>query len=144
MVAVVGAGRGPDRYQPHQCMDMLVEAEQKLRETEANLGKLLSWMNQSTSFDVPLDMTFSEALGPEGGDPPDAYERLIMDVIRGNQTLFMRGDEVEAAWAWTDPIIEGWEARHDVPKTYVSGSAGPADADLLLRRNGREWRGINP
>jgi glucose-6-phosphate 1-dehydrogenase len=36
---------------------------------------------------------------------PDAYERLIMDVIRGNQTLFMRGDEVEAAWAWADPII---------------------------------------
>jgi glucose-6-phosphate 1-dehydrogenase len=46
-------------------------------------------------------------------DAPDAYERLIMDVIRGNQTLFMRGDEVEAAWAWTDPIIAGWEARGD-------------------------------
>jgi 6-phosphogluconolactonase len=44
-------------------------------------------------------------------DIPDAYERLIMDVIRGNQTLFMRGDEVEAAWAWTDPVIAGWEAR---------------------------------
>ena len=57
--------------------------------------------------DVPLDMTFAEALGPDGEDPPDAYERLIMDVIRGNQTLFMRGDEVEAAWAWTDPIIDG-------------------------------------
>ena len=95
-------------------------------------------------MDVPLDMTFAEALGPDGEDPPDAYERLIMDVIRGNQTLFMRGDEVEAAWAWTDPIIEGWEARHDVPKLYASGSTGPADADLLLRRNGREWRGINP
>ena len=40
---------------------------------------------------------------------PEAYERLIMDVIRGNQTLFMRGDEVEAAWEWTDPIIEAWE-----------------------------------
>jgi glucose-6-phosphate 1-dehydrogenase len=47
---------------------------------------------------------------------PDAYERLIMDVIRGNQTLFMRGDEVEAAWAWTDPIIAGWEARGDKPQ----------------------------
>ncbi|QEW20541.1 Glucose-6-phosphate 1-dehydrogenase [Marinibacterium anthonyi] len=94
--------------------------------------------------DVPLDMTFADALGPDGADTADAYERLIMDVIRGNQTLFMRGDEVEAAWAWTDPIIEGWEARHDVPKAYPSGSAGPADADLLLRRNGREWRGINP
>ena len=95
-------------------------------------------------IDVPLDMTFSEALGPEGGDPPDAYERLIMDVIRGNQTLFMRGDEVEAAWAWTDPIIAGWEARHDVPKPYDSGSAGPLDAQELMRRDGRGWLGITP
>ncbi|AVO36459.1 glucose-6-phosphate dehydrogenase [Pukyongiella litopenaei] len=94
--------------------------------------------------DVPLDMTFAEALGPEGGDPPDAYERLIMDVIRGNQTLFMRGDEVEAAWAWTDPIIAGWEARGDVPKPYDSGSVGPAEADQLLKRDQRQWRGINP
>ena len=94
--------------------------------------------------DVPLDMTFSEALGPESGDPPDAYERLIMDVIRGNQTLFMRGDEVEAAWAWTDPIIAGWEARGDVPQPYESGSAGPVDAEQLLARDRRIWRGITP
>ena len=58
-------------------------------------------------IDVPLDMTFSETLGIEENAVPDAYERLIMDVIRGNQTLFMRGDEVEAAWEWTDPIING-------------------------------------
>jgi len=95
-------------------------------------------------IDVPLDMSFAEALGSEGGTPPDAYERLIMDVVRGDQTLFMRGDEVEAAWAWTDPIIAGWEARGDVPKPYDSGSTGPGDADLLMRRDGREWRGINP
>jgi len=95
-------------------------------------------------MDVPLDMTFAEALGAEGGNPPDAYERLIMDVIRGNQTLFMRGDEVEAAWAWTDPIIAGWQARGDVPKPYDSGSTGPDDADLLMHRDLREWRGINP
>ncbi|MVO14468.1 glucose-6-phosphate dehydrogenase [Parasedimentitalea huanghaiensis] len=95
-------------------------------------------------MDVPLDMTFSEALGAAGGNPPDAYERLIMDVIRGNQTLFMRGDEVEAAWAWTDPIIAGWQSRGDVPKPYDSGSTGPDDADLLMRRDLREWQGINP
>lgn len=94
--------------------------------------------------DVPLDMTFAEALGPEGGDPPDAYERLIMDVIRGNQTLFMRGDEVEAAWAWTDPIIADWQARGDVPKPYDSGSAGPGDAEQMMSRDQRAWRGINP
>ncbi|MBJ6371600.1 glucose-6-phosphate dehydrogenase [Sedimentitalea arenosa] len=94
--------------------------------------------------DVPLDMTFAEALGPDGEDPPDAYERLIMDVIRGNQTLFMRGDEVEAAWAWTDPIIAGWQSRGEVPKPYDSGSTGPGDADLLMKRDHRAWRGIKP
>jgi len=92
--------------------------------------------------DVPLDMTFAEALGPDAEGVPDAYERLIMDVIRGNQTLFMRGDEVEAAWAWTDPIIAGWAARNDVPKLYDQGSSGPEDALMLLHRDGRKWREI--
>ncbi|MES0861112.1 glucose-6-phosphate dehydrogenase [Ruegeria sp. SCPT10] len=95
-------------------------------------------------IDVPLDMSFADALGPENQDPPDAYERLVMDVIRGNQTLFMRGDEVEAAWAWTDPIIDGWQARGDVPKPYDSGSTGPGDAELLMKRDGRRWQGIKP
>ncbi|WP_405111650.1 glucose-6-phosphate dehydrogenase [Phaeobacter sp. BS52] len=95
-------------------------------------------------IDVPLDMSFAQALGADIDGAPDAYERLITDVIRGNQTLFMRGDEVEAAWAWTDPIIAGWTSRGDVPKPYDSGSTGPGDADLLMRRDEREWRGINP
>lgn len=93
-------------------------------------------------IDVPLDMTFADALGEEGGDPPDAYERLIMDVIRGNQTLFMRGDEVEAAWAWTDPIIKGWAQRGEVPKPYEAGSVGPGDAEQMLARDGRSWRSV--
>jgi glucose-6-phosphate 1-dehydrogenase len=93
-------------------------------------------------MDVPLDMTFAEALGPDAETAPEAYERLIMDVIRGNQTLFMRGDEVEAAWSWTDPIIQGWEARNDVPKPYDGGSSGPEDALMLLHRDGRRWREI--
>lgn len=93
-------------------------------------------------IDVPLDMSFAEAINAEDVEQVDAYERLIMDVIRGNQTLFMRGDEVEAAWAWTDPIIQGWEARNDVPKPYDHGSEGPTDATDLLRREGREWRQV--
>ncbi len=91
---------------------------------------------------VPLDMSFAEALGEEGADIPDAYERLIMDVIRGNQTLFMRGDEVEAAWAWTDPVIAAWEARGDRPRGYDAGSSGPEDALMLMHRDGRRWREI--
>ena len=90
--------------------------------------------------DVPLDMTFAEALGDQGAEMPDAYERLVMDVIRGNQTLFMRGDEVEAAWAWADPIIEGWETRRDKPKTYDPGGSGPEDSLMLMHRDGRRWR----
>ncbi|THD83121.1 glucose-6-phosphate dehydrogenase [Aliigemmobacter aestuarii] len=91
---------------------------------------------------VPLDMSFAEALGENGTDIPDAYERLIMDVIRGNQTLFMRGDEVEAAWAWTDPVIRGWEDRGDRPQGYDPGSSGPEDALMLMHRDGRRWREI--
>ncbi|MEM6634820.1 MAG: glucose-6-phosphate dehydrogenase [Pseudomonadota bacterium] len=92
--------------------------------------------------DVPLDMTFADALGPEVSEVHDAYERLVMDVIRGNQTLFMRGDEVEAAWAWTDPIIEGWQDRRDRPQAYDIGSSGPEDAMMLMHRDGRRWREI--
>jgi glucose-6-phosphate 1-dehydrogenase len=95
-------------------------------------------------IDVPLDMTFADALGVDGAEHVEAYERLIMDVIRGNQTLFMRGDEVEAAWAWTDPVIEGWVGRNEVPKPYDNGSDGPTDAEELMRRDGREWRKVTP
>ena len=91
---------------------------------------------------VPLDMTFADALGDRSEDAPDAYERLIMDVIRGDQTLFMRGDEVEAAWKWTDPIIKAWETGNDVPKLYDVGSAGPEDATALIHRDGRRWREV--
>jgi len=95
-------------------------------------------------LDVPLDMSFADALGPEASDVPDAYERLIMDVIRGNQTLFMRGDEVEAAWAWTDPIIAAWTARGDKPHPYEPGGPGPEDALMLMHRDGRRWRELAP
>ena len=117
------------RLQPNEGMDLQVT----IKEPGPGGMRLI---------DVPLDMTFAEALGDDAEDVPDAYERLIMDVIRGNQTLFMRGDEVEAAWRWTDPIIDGWEARNDVPKTYVPGSSGPEDSMLLIHRDGRKWRDI--
>ncbi len=70
---------------------------------------------------------------------PDAYERLLTDVIRGDQTLFMRRDEVEAAWAWIDPIIEGWREFSAVPSRYSAGSWGPSPAIGLIERDGRSW-----
>jgi glucose-6-phosphate 1-dehydrogenase len=90
---------------------------------------------------VDLNMTFAD-LRKEHNEPQDAYERLIMDVIRGDQTLFMRGDEVEAAWAWADPIIAGWEDAGVAPAPYDPGSSGPDDALMLLHRDGRRWREI--
>ncbi|MEZ5479098.1 MAG: hypothetical protein R3E95_16935 [Thiolinea sp.] len=73
---------------------------------------------------------------------PDAYERLLMDVVRGNQTLFMRGDEVEAAWQWIDPIIAAWESSGRKLDDYEPGSRGPISAVEMMARDGRRWREI--
>ncbi len=85
---------------------------------------------------VPLDMSFAEAFGVRN---PNAYERLILDVIRGNQTLFMHRDEVEAAWAWIDPIIEAWSSTSEGPRPYPAGTWGPTAAISLIERDGRTW-----
>ncbi|MEP2530737.1 glucose-6-phosphate dehydrogenase [Shimia sp.] len=91
--------------------------------------------------EVSMDMTFDNALG-EDMHTEDAYERLIMDVIRGNQTLFMRGDEVEAAWAWADPIIGAWQESSQKPASYDSGGSGPEESLMLIHKDGRRWRAI--
>ena len=85
---------------------------------------------------VPLDMSFAQAFGVRY---PDAYERLLMDVVRGNPTLFMRRDEVEAAWRWIDPIRAAWNASDEAPKPYAAGSWGPNAAIALIERDGRTW-----
>jgi glucose-6-phosphate 1-dehydrogenase len=85
---------------------------------------------------VPLDMSFAAAFGVQ---QPDAYERLILDVVRGNPTLFMRRDEVEAAWNWAGPILEAWEGSGDTPKPYTAGTWGPSAAVALIERDGRTW-----
>nr|WP_210324385.1 glucose-6-phosphate dehydrogenase [Aestuariivirga litoralis] len=85
---------------------------------------------------VPLDMNFAEAFTSR---QPEAYERLLMDVVRGNQTLFMRRDEVAAAWKFIDPILDSWKESTDLPKPYQSGSWGPTPAISLIERDGRTW-----
>jgi glucose-6-phosphate 1-dehydrogenase len=85
---------------------------------------------------VPLDMSFAKAFSVRN---PDAYERLIMDVVRGNQTLFMRRDEVEAAWSWVDHILDAWAASNEPPKPYRAGTWGPSSAIALMERDGRTW-----
>jgi glucose-6-phosphate 1-dehydrogenase len=85
---------------------------------------------------VAMDLSFAETFG---GRQPEAYERLLMDVVRGNPMLFMRRDEVEAAWAWVDPIRAAWDASPDAPKPYTAGSWGPSAAVALIERDGRTW-----
>ena len=80
--------------------------------------------------DAALDMSLSAA----GVEPPDAYERLLMDVVRGDQTLFMRGDELEAAWRWIDPVVK----TAAKPQIYQCGSEGPDNAQKLMQ----QWRKI--
>ena len=92
------------------------------------------------SFDlrpVALDLSFEETFGIRY---PDAYERLLMEVLRGNPALFMRRDEVEAAWQWADSIIDGWASTNQKVESYVAGSWGPSASSLLLDRDNRTWQ----
>ena len=84
---------------------------------------------------APLNLSFAETFNTRY---PDGYERLLMDVVRGNPTLFMRRDEVEAAWIWTEPILEAWK-ESEPPKTYISGTWGPSSSIALIERDGRTW-----
>jgi glucose-6-phosphate 1-dehydrogenase len=69
----------------------------------------------------------------------DAYERLLMDTVKGNLTLFMRRDELDAAWRWIDPIRAGWALYDEPPKPYIAGSWGPASSSALISRDGFSW-----
>lgn len=84
-----------------------------------------------------LDMSF--AVEYAGKRFPDAYERLLMDIVRGEQTLFMRRDEVEAAWQWIDPILNAWQDSGEAPRPYAAGTWGPSAAVALIERDGRTW-----
>jgi glucose-6-phosphate 1-dehydrogenase len=85
---------------------------------------------------VPLDMSFAKAFGAPS---PEAYERLLMDAVRGNASLFMRRDEVEAAWAFVDPIRDAWAHSGESPRPYAAGTWGPAASIALIERDGRTW-----
>jgi glucose-6-phosphate 1-dehydrogenase len=72
---------------------------------------------------------------------PEAYERLILDVMRGDATLFTRNDEVEAQWRICDPILQAWATTPGPLPQYPAGSQGPAEADLIMLP-GHAWRAI--
>lgn len=85
---------------------------------------------------VSLNLSFSDAFTDRVAD---AYERLLLDVMRCNRTLFVRADEVEAAWVWVDHIVEGWELSNKKVVSYTAGSWGPAESIALIARDGRQW-----
>jgi glucose-6-phosphate 1-dehydrogenase len=86
--------------------------------------------------EVPLNLSFAQTFSER---TPEAYERLLLDVVRGNQTLFMRRDELEAAWKWVDPIREAWDRASEPPQPYTAGTWGPTGSIALIERDGRTW-----
>ncbi|MEU2602567.1 glucose-6-phosphate dehydrogenase, partial [Streptomyces hirsutus] len=86
--------------------------------------------------DVSMDFAYGESFTESS---PEAYERLILDVLLGDANLFPRHQEVEESWRILDPVEEYW-ASHGRPARYVSGRWGPAEADEMLARDGRSWR----
>lgn len=87
---------------------------------------------------VVMDFTYSESF--EYRILPDAYERLILDIIEGDPTLFTRNDEIELSWRFIDPIVEGWEGSEATPLVfYEKGSWGPKESDDFILRDGRVW-----
>jgi glucose-6-phosphate 1-dehydrogenase len=84
-----------------------------------------------------LDLSFSETY--ENQRVVDAYERLMLEVINGNQSLFVSRDEVEAAWTWADSIIEAWKTSNEAPKAYPAGTWGPVASLSMIARDDRQW-----
>ena len=89
-----------------------------------------------------LDMSFAYR-NIFGIDMPDAYERLLLDCMLGDQTLFTRFDDVEAAWQLLTPVLEAWEADLSAPHSYPAGSDSFPEADALIESDGRKWRGLS-
>ncbi|STX51228.1 glucose-6-phosphate 1-dehydrogenase [Legionella busanensis] len=84
-----------------------------------------------------LDLSFNETFKTKR--IVDAYERLLLEAMLGNQYLFVRRDEVEAAWTWVDSILEAWQVQNEPPRAYQAGTWGPAAATSLLARDDRNW-----
>lgn len=106
---------------------------------EMNLMNKVPGLSEATRLqNVGLNLSFEEAF--EDHRSPSAYERLILDVTRGDQTLFMRSDELQGAWSWVDGMIDGWETTQQGARKYKAGSTGPDDSLGLLIKDGRKWQ----
>ena len=88
---------------------------------------------------LPLSLSLLRAYEGPGARRRIAYERLLLDVIHGDATLFVRRDEVEEAWRWVDGVADAWTEASLAPKPYAAGSWGPSGAFALIERFGRDW-----
>lgn len=112
------------RIQPDEGIDIRFSAKRPVLQVQVE--------NVAMSFDY--DKTWKT-------DLPEAYERLLLDVLRGDSTLFTRSDEVESAWQVVDPILKTWENKPGLAvHSYESGTWGPLEADRLLAERGHRWR----
>ncbi|MBL8524678.1 MAG: glucose-6-phosphate dehydrogenase [Betaproteobacteria bacterium] len=94
-------------------------------------------VNETKLAQVPLNLSLGDAFGQ--GRRRIAYERMLLDVLRNNSALFVRRDEVEAAWTWIDGIIDGWKSTGQKAKPYPAGSWGPSAAIALTEKHGHSW-----
>ncbi|PCI62782.1 MAG: glucose-6-phosphate dehydrogenase [Gammaproteobacteria bacterium] len=113
------------RLQPDEGMELQV------------MNKIPGIASQMNIQENKLDLSFSKAYADTR--VVDAYERLMLEVLNGNQSLFVRRDEVEQAWHWVDSIIEAWQTSNDKPKPYAAGSWGPVSSISLIARDDRQW-----
>ena len=88
---------------------------------------------------VEMDFDYGQAFG---GTPPEAYERLLLDAMKGDATLYARGDWVDLAWELLSPVLDRWATADAKLATYEAGTWGPQEADTLIERAGRRWRNI--
>jgi glucose-6-phosphate 1-dehydrogenase len=136
---------------PHSIFDRgergHIEANRLVIELQPEEDISLSVMNKKPGLDQrmqlqPIRMSLSWGQNDKSAKPPRrriAYERLLLDALAGDSTLFVRRDEAEQAWKWVDEVSDAWEGAAFKPHDYVAGSWGPEAADLLLSRTGREW-----
>ena len=89
---------------------------------------------QTTKLDLSFNETFSQHIA-------DAYERLLLEVMHGRQALFVHRDEVEAAWKWTDSVLNAWAEDKELPKPYQAGTWGPVASVDLITKDGHSWNG---
>ncbi|MFJ6025117.1 glucose-6-phosphate dehydrogenase [Brevundimonas sp. NPDC092305] len=135
---------------PHSIFDNdrgQVEANRLIIELQPQEDISLTVMNKRPGLDQrmqlqPIRMSLSWGQNDKSAKPPRrriAYERLLLDALHGDSTLFVRRDEAEQAWKWVDEVSEAWTDGHVKPIEYKAGTWGPQEADYLLERTGRAW-----